>query len=79
MPVYRLAARNARCASPGCRCRDRARYYPSDLDDARSRLCWRGRKLLVIRLLDAFGSGYDGGPLAAWIKAFAGSSDHWRA
>jgi transposase len=39
-----------------------------------------GAKLLVIRLLDAFGtlkimwadSGYDGAPLAAWIKAVAG-------
>ncbi len=33
MPVYRLAARDASCASPGCWCRDRARCYPSDLDD----------------------------------------------
>ncbi len=33
MPVYRLAVRDASCASPGCWCRDRARCYPSDLDD----------------------------------------------
>ncbi len=33
MSVYRLAARNASCASPGYWCRDRARCYPSDLDD----------------------------------------------
>jgi transposase len=39
-----------------------------------------GAKLLVIRLLDAFGtlkimwadSGYDGAPLGAWIRAVAG-------
>src|SRR5260370_15953650 len=34
MPVYRLAVRDASCGSPGCWCRDRARCYPSDLDDA---------------------------------------------
>jgi len=33
MTVYRLAVRDASCASPGCWCRDRARCYPSDLDD----------------------------------------------
>jgi transposase len=34
MPVYRPAGRKASCASPGCWCHDRARCYPSDLDDA---------------------------------------------
>src|SRR5262245_23014478 len=33
MPVYPAAAGNARCASPGCWCRDRAPRYPSDLTD----------------------------------------------
>jgi len=33
MPVYPVAARDARCASPGCCCRDRVPRYPSDLDD----------------------------------------------
>jgi transposase len=33
MPVYPVAARSARCASPGCCCRDRVRSYPSDLAD----------------------------------------------
>ncbi|MGH3304070.1 MAG: IS5 family transposase [Streptosporangiaceae bacterium] len=34
MPVYRAAARNATCSSPGCCCRDRLPRYPSDLSDA---------------------------------------------
>jgi len=38
MPVCPLAARNARCASPGCRCRDRSACYPSDLDDSQWRV-----------------------------------------
>jgi transposase len=33
MPVYPAAAPNARCASPGCCCRDRVPRYPSDLTD----------------------------------------------
>jgi transposase len=34
MPVYPAAAGDARCASPGCWCRDRRPCYPSDLTDA---------------------------------------------
>jgi transposase len=34
MPVYRVAVRDASCASPGCWCRDRVPRYPSDLTDA---------------------------------------------
>jgi transposase len=34
MPVYPVAVRDARCASPGCWCRDRVPCYPSDLTDA---------------------------------------------
>jgi transposase len=34
MPVYRVAACDASCASPGCWCRDRVPRYPSDLTDA---------------------------------------------
>jgi transposase len=33
MPVYPAVARKARCASPGCWCRDRVPRYPSDLTD----------------------------------------------
>jgi transposase len=33
VPVYRAAAQNASCASPGCWCRDRMPRYPSDLSD----------------------------------------------
>jgi transposase len=34
MPVYPLNASGARCATPGCLCRDRTASYPSDLTDA---------------------------------------------
>lgn len=34
MPVYPAVAPCARCASPGCWCRDRRPVYPSDLSDA---------------------------------------------
>lgn len=34
MPVYRVAASDASCATPGCWCRDRVACYPSDLTDA---------------------------------------------
>jgi transposase len=33
MPVYPVAASNARCATPGCWCRERVARYPSDLTD----------------------------------------------
>ena len=50
MPVYPAAAPNARCASPGCCCRDRVPRYPSDLTDAKwDRGSTDGEIFLVIR------------------------------
>lgn len=34
MPVYSAGAASASCAVDGCLCRDRVRWYPSDLSDA---------------------------------------------
>lgn len=38
MPVYPVAGGSASCASPGCRCHDRAPVYPSDTTDGQWRV-----------------------------------------
>jgi transposase len=60
MPVCPLAARNARCASPDCRCRDRSARYPSDLDDSQWRVLEPEARAVMAELTRA-SSGYHGG------------------
>jgi transposase len=55
MPVYPLAARNARCASPGCWCRDRSARYPSDLDDSQWRVLEPEARAVMAELTRASG------------------------
>src|SRR5215211_588322 len=55
MPVYPVATRNARCASPGCWCRDRTACYPSDLTDAQWRVLEPRAREVMAELTAAVG------------------------
>jgi len=55
MPVYPLAARNARCPSPGCWCRDRSARYPSDLDASQWRVLEPEARAVMAELTRASG------------------------
>jgi transposase len=64
MPACPLAARNARCASPGCWCRDRSARYPSDLDDSQWRVLEPEARVVMAELTRASGR-----PMAHELRA----------
>jgi transposase len=59
MPVHPVARGNARCAASGCRCHDRARFYPSDTSDAEWDLLEPQVKAAMAALVKAEGRPMD--------------------
>jgi hypothetical protein len=61
MPVYPVAAGTATaCASPGCSCRDRRPYHPSDLADEQLAVLEPRAREVMARLTVAVGRPPDG-------------------